>query len=818
MNARHSDPPSAPCERRKPTHWRRPGVANTNRVSTMLACLFLLLSLAQPSRAHSVGPPAATIRYTEYGIPHIIASDYRSLGYGYGYASATDNVCTLAETYMTVSAQRSRYLGPDAAAAAGLTSARNSLHSDLHFQRINNSQVIERYAATAPRPVSDLVRGFAEGYNQYLRRNQIHDPACAGAAWVRPVDDRDVYRYINAVALLDGSGAQIDHLVGARPPSGRATHTGARATGEKLADAQRSRTTGNGSNAIAVGSRGTQGGGSVLLANPHFPWHGALRFWQSHLTIPGKMNVSGASLPGLPAVAIGHNSDVAWSHTVSTAATLGLFEVPTVPGSPTTYLVDGVRRKMTAQRVSVRVREADGSLSAVTRTLWSTVYGPVVDGLSGVPLPWGESAYVLRDANTNNLRLLETWLGLGQARSASGLRTALSSTLGIPWTNTVAVDRYGTALYTDTQVVPHVTDAHARRCNTSIGTELFARTGISVLDGSRSTCDWGSDADAREQGLLGPHRLPALFRRDYAANANNAPWLANPRVPLKNYPRVLGPPEAAPSMRAQQMMHTVRQRIDGTDGLPGRGFSSPAMRKVLFSDRSRVAEISRGELRTMCDAFPQGRAPSSSGPIDVTKGCSALALWRGDYRTDSRGSLLFSRFVAKLSSVPGGPWRVSFDRHHPLTTPHTLAIERPAVRIAFGDAARELATAGVPADAKLGDHQYVTRDGSGRIPIHGAPHDVGILNVITPAWGPGGNTEVLHGSSFIQVVQFGGSTGLRTHSLLAYSQSPDPTSAHHSDQTELYSAGRWVPERFTERQIRTSPALRTVHLTQPARR
>jgi len=50
-----------------------------------------------------------------------------------------------------------------------------------------------------------------------------------------------------------------------------------------------------GSNAIAVGSAGTKAGNGVLLANPHFPWAGDGRFYQVQLTIPGKMDVSGAS-------------------------------------------------------------------------------------------------------------------------------------------------------------------------------------------------------------------------------------------------------------------------------------------------------------------------------------------------------------------------------------------------------------------------------------------------------------------------------------------------------------------------------------------
>lgn len=76
-----------------------------------------------------------------------------------------------------------------------------------------------------------------------------------------------------------------------------------------------------GSNAIAIGSAGTAGDHGLLLGNPHYPWHGARRFWQMQLTVPGRMNVSGVGLLGTPLVLIGHTAHVAWSHTVATPVT-----------------------------------------------------------------------------------------------------------------------------------------------------------------------------------------------------------------------------------------------------------------------------------------------------------------------------------------------------------------------------------------------------------------------------------------------------------------------------------------------------------------
>ena len=46
---------------------------------------------------------------------------------------------------------------------------------------------------------------------------------------------------------------------------------------------------------------------------------------------------------------------------------------------------------------------------------------------------------------------------------------------------------------------------------------------------------------------------------------------------------------------------------------------------------------------------------------------------------------------------------------------------------------------------------------------------------------------------------------MRGRAILSYSQSENPRSEHYADQTRLFSQKRWLPMRFTERQIRNDP-------------
>ena len=189
----------------------------------------LVLTLLAVVLLPAVAPAQeATIRRTDHGIPHILADDYQGLGYGYGYALAEDNLCVIAEQYVTVRGERSRYFGPDESwsmRSNGTTN--NNLNSDFFYKRIIAQRTIEKLMAQAPpngpRPeVMEGVRGYVAGYNRYLRDvgvDNLPDKACRGAEWVKPIEEIDAYRRFYQLALLASSGVAIDGIGGAQPPT-----------------------------------------------------------------------------------------------------------------------------------------------------------------------------------------------------------------------------------------------------------------------------------------------------------------------------------------------------------------------------------------------------------------------------------------------------------------------------------------------------------------------------------------------------------------------------------------------------------------------
>ena len=133
------------------------------------------------------------------------------------------------------------------------------------------------------------------------------------------------------------------------------------------------------SNGWAIGADRSADGGGLLLANPHFPWEGERRFWEAHLTVPGELDIYGAQLSGLPGIGIGFTEEFGWTHTVSAGNRFTAYRLRLVPGSPTTYMYGDEQRPMTATDVTVDVLQPDGTVAPVTRTMYSSHYGPMLD-------------------------------------------------------------------------------------------------------------------------------------------------------------------------------------------------------------------------------------------------------------------------------------------------------------------------------------------------------------------------------------------------------------------------------------------------------
>jgi acyl-homoserine-lactone acylase len=411
--------------------------------------LMVMMLAASPPAWSQNGKQTAEIRRTTDGIPHIRARGWHGLGEGIGYAQAQDALCTLAEAFVTFEGRCSWFFGAEGKPAvdSSLGQSRN-IDLDFFVRAFADESLVNRYRKEQPAELNRLIDGFAVGYNKFLQEARNHPDqyayrACLNAEWVREISAADLYRRMFIAQLMAGYTQFLPEIVNAAP------------NGEHAADVQRAETLharlanslGSddtlGSNVIAWGQQATSGDGAVLFGNPHWYWGGPDRFYQMHLTIPGKLNVAGVSFLGIPLVMIGFNDHVAWSHTVSRARRFGLFELTLDPADPKRYLVDGASEPMHARQVRVDVRDADGQARQEVRTFYSTRYGPIVDlGHKNAALGWSDKhAITIRDVNAENLRIFRNFLAWNQATSLNEFIAIHRKETAMPWVNTVAIGK-----------------------------------------------------------------------------------------------------------------------------------------------------------------------------------------------------------------------------------------------------------------------------------------------------------------------------------------------------------------------------------------
>ncbi|MFK8016817.1 MAG: penicillin acylase family protein [Gammaproteobacteria bacterium] len=791
------------------------------RATLGLAGLLLASQAAQANPTYDV-----EVRTTSYGIPHIKAADWGSLGYGYGYAFAGDNLCVLAREVVAANGELSRYFGESG----------GNTNNDFFYRLVSNDAFIEEAFAGISVEAQEGIRGFAAGYNRYLNETGVDNlPAdCRSQPWVQPLTEMDLARVYYKLILRASGGPLSALIVDARPPADTAPGTAVEQPSAKpLNDAQIAaidfgqvrdliNTEDLGSNMYALGSNATVNGRGMVLGNPHFPWRGPLRWYEAHLTIPGELDIMGASLQGVPLINIGFTDEFAWSHTVSPADRFGLFELMLSPNSATRYIYDGEELEMGVHPVSIEVL-VNGQLETRSTTFYSTVHGWVLDfrPLFGFRF-WDTrlSVFALGDANAGSLRAIDQFYQMNVADDFDGFVSALRDTVGLPWVHTVAASRDGEAFYGDISVQPNITTDKLANCPPLLfGQSIVDQAGLFVLDGTSTECRFDNDADAPAAGIIGYEGLPKLFNQDYVTNSNDNHWLTNPDQPLEGF-QPPGRPEQTPrSLRTRIGVKMVQERLAGTDGLGAPGFTLESLQAILFGSRNYAAELLVDDLVALCTA--EGQTVDIDGAtVDLAQACTILSSWDKKQNENSFGPHIFLEFLESAFTELDDPiltdlWAIPFDINDAVNTPRGLNDDTAEARARLmrwlGEGVQRLAANSIALDARWGDLQYDTKNGV-RFPIHGGRDGSGMFSIITANLSPAGYTPINHGNSYMQTVTFD-DDGPVAEALLSYSQSSDPEDENYADQTALYTAKQWVALPFSEAEILADPNYVTITLT-----
>ncbi len=799
--------------------------AHDDRVEGTRSVRVRLLAALAIAAAAMCFPAAAAAKYnvsltrTTGGVANVSGENFGDAGFGIGYAQAQDGICVLAETFLTVDGERSAFFGPEGVfkneSEGGAVFT--NLNSDIYWASIRKSHTVQNllklpYPQGPSQEGLEAAKGYAAGYDAYLKQiggaSGVTNPACKGAAWVKKISPLDVWLRIYQIDDLAGNSA-LGPEAEANPAFGPPADPTAKPQAMKPASLAKAaselitptvHSTLMGSNGLAVGSEDATNGGGVVLDNPHFPWHGAERFWEMNVEVGGGYHAMGAGIWGLPGINIGHNQNVAWTHTVSTNTSVTLWYLSAIQG--TNYYYDGKKVAMKKRTVTVEALE-HGELVPVTRTLYYSRYGPVI-WENGLPV-------AIDDANANNLRGVNQWLAISKAENASQVIESERAIQGVPWVNTIGADAEGNAFYTEIVVASSRTKAYlASYCDLEPG----SLTGPFVGNG---TCELPESPGALEPGIVAGSAEPSLIRKDYVENSNNSFWLANANSPLTGFAPSLGGEEENPGMRSQTGIDMVAQRMGTynggvpTDGIsPTPGFTAQTMQESWTKFRSLPAERALPGLREIC-----ANAVSEDGGVingvNVSAACPVLNAYGATATLEDRGAWLFQEWFQRAPNTQAGFWVHPWTASDAVYTPNTLNTSLQASKEALAAAVSSMEARGIPLDADTGEVQHAPQAGSAPLPgcSDGGECFAAIGGLFPTATSK--QTEVTGGTSLVMFTELLAGHDPLTKGLLAYSQSEDPTSPYYEDQTQRFSKNEWITLPWTPASVAEdaiSPTLR----------
>ena len=807
----------------------------------------------------------AEIRYTEFGVPHVRAAHLEGIGMGVGYAFSRDNFCLLADQVLRYNSRRAAFFGPGPDVDGDTLP--DHLVSDFGWLALEIRAQAEAAWPSLSMPARALYSGYALGVNRYLAevgRSGL-DPQCANAEWVSEIDAIDLLTMSLGTALLAGSAQFLPALFVAAPPGidpSPVIADSASGSPVTLRDWQAARSlpvsdyrrvvqprpnaAGLASNGWALGEERSANGRGMVLANPHFPHTGPLRFYSFHATIPGQLNVYGASLTGMPGVVnIGFNEQVAWTHTFATSEHFVVYRLgmDASEAQGLHYEVDDEARTLQVRTDTIDV----AGVGRMRKTRYLSDYGPLLSIPGALDWTVGE-AFAIKDANANNLDIVDHWLAMNLAGDMNAFIATFQNHDGMLFNNTLAADREGRTFFIDDSAVPDLSDEALAIRAVSPFADYRSALEFTVLPAT-AACDFSGPVPFSD--------APKLENNSFVQNSNESFWLTHPDTPITEVSPLFGDIDVEQSFRAR-LGPRMLSKGDPASGTDDR-FSLDELVAVFTVQRNELSELLLPDLLSDCRA--RGRLPvhisfrrrnpvsgdseSISADIDLSASCAALQQFSDSgalMRSETRGAHLFREFARRFALRSNSLiWQNGFTAAAPLSTPNTLA-DNEAVLKALAEATWYVQQAGLALDAALGSVQFVERsDANGnpsgeRLAWGGGAEEEGSFNVFRPDIEPNGTLLARHiyapiddqtalsaeaggyhinyGSGFVYAVSFTdeGPLGFALNSL---SQARDPRSPQHLDQSRLYSSAITLrPIRFSEADI-SRYLVETVSLSVP---
>lgn len=378
----------------------------------------------------------AEVIYDANGIPHIRAASIDDAYRALGFVHARDRLFQMDFMRRLAAGRLSEVIGPQ------------TLRIDKTMRTLGIYRLAEETFRLLPPALRRHLQAYADGVNAYLStRDGALPPEFIALGYTpekwRPADSL-VWGRLMALRLSGNRRTEALRMaLGTRLPAGRiedlwprdddappptidAAGTPARLGPmfASLLDAlppeiRRM----SDSNSWAVDGKHTASGRPILANDPHLGYRAPIMWYLAQVSAPG-LDVTGATVPGVPFTVLGHNDRIAWAFTSTESDTQDLFVERLTAGRPGAYDTPNGPLPFTTrtERIAIKGR-APASI-----TIRETRHGPVVSDLDSSLLDLAGTGKVVALAATALLpddRTAEALFGMNVARDWPSFRTAL---------------------------------------------------------------------------------------------------------------------------------------------------------------------------------------------------------------------------------------------------------------------------------------------------------------------------------------------------------------------------------------------------------
>uniref|UniRef100_A0A486XP69 Penicillin acylase n=1 Tax=Rheinheimera sp. BAL341 TaxID=1708203 RepID=A0A486XP69_9GAMM len=362
---------------------------------------------------------------------------------------------------------------------------------------------------------------------------------------------------------------------------------------------------GLGSNAWVVSGEHTVNGRPILANDPHL-FNEIPSNWYLASLSGGQLDVSGATLPGLPMVIIGHNNYLSWGNTSLSADVQDLYFERLNPLDENQYEVDGIWQKMELREEIINVKSKFPSdltekIPPVKWTVRSTRNGPVLSDVVGrFSEPFSLKWTALQEKDTS----FSSFLKINYARDWQQFRMALQDHVS-PVLNFVYADVDGNIGYTAAGKLPIRANGNGRL----------------PVAGWNSAFNW--------QSFVPFDKMPYVLNPESGIVVS-----ANNKIHQDDYPYVVSN-SWAPPYRAERILEVIETKIQSNVKLTVQDFID------LQSDTySLQAKQMLPFLNTLSPTTPR-----------EAEALALFSAWDGELAADSEAALTYQVWLRRFNSL-----------------------------------------------------------------------------------------------------------------------------------------------------------------------